>query len=148
MSQSKTDVETYEVTLEPSGKTIEVKEGQTLLDAAIRNGIQVAYGCRHGSCSACKCQVLDGEYEIMDRVSEYSLMSFEREEGITLMCSTIAESDLVIEVEEEESDLPFFAVHDFEAEVIENKQCTADIHMIKLKLSEPETICICGRAVF
>lgn len=139
MGQSKIDVETYEITLEPSGKTIEVKEGQTLLDAAIRNGIQVAYGCRHGSCSACKCQVLDGEYEIMDRVSEYSLMSFEREEGITLMCSTIAESDLVIEVEEEESELPFFAVHDFEAEVIENVQCTADIHMLKLKLSDPKT---------
>ena len=58
----------------------------------------------------------------MDRVSEYSLMSFEREEGFTLMCSTIAESDLVIEVEEEGSDLLFFAVHDFEAEVVENHQ--------------------------
>lgn len=136
MSQSSTAVETYEITLEPSGKTITVKEGQTILDAAIRNGIQVAYGCRHGSCSACKCQVLEGDFEIMDRVSEYSLMSFERDEGITLMCSTIVESDLVIEVEEEESDLPFYAVHDFEAEVVENKQYTHDIHMIKLKVAD------------
>ena len=140
MSQTKTAVETYEITLEPSGKTITVKEGQTILDAAIRNGIQVAYGCRHGSCAACKCQVLDGEFEIMDRVSEYSLMSFEREEGITLMCSTLAESDLVIEVDEEESDLPFFAVHDFEAEVVENKALYTDIHMIKLKLQDPGSI--------
>ena len=46
--QSTTATETYEVTLEPSGKVITVKEGQTLLDAAIRNGVQVAYGCRHG----------------------------------------------------------------------------------------------------
>ncbi|MCQ6274912.1 2Fe-2S iron-sulfur cluster binding domain-containing protein [Bacillus sp. V3B] len=137
---TKTAVETYEITLEPSGKTITVKEGQTLLDAAIRNGVQVAYGCRHGSCSACKCQVLEGDYEIMDRVSEYSLMSFEREEGFTLMCSTLVESDLVIEVEEEESELPFFAVHDFEAEVVENVACTHDIHMIKLKLQEPENV--------
>ncbi len=140
MGQSKTTLETYEVTLEPSGKTITVKEGQTLLDAAIRNGIQVAYGCRHGSCSACKCQVLEGEFEIMDRVSEYSLVSFEREEGFTLMCSTLVESDLVIEVEEDESDLPFFAVHDFEAEVVENVACTDDIHMIKLKLQNPQHI--------
>ena len=140
MSNSTTATETYEITLEPSGKVITVKEGQTLLDAAIRNGVQVAYGCRHGSCSACKCQVLDGDFEIMDRVSEYSLMSFEREEGFTLMCSTLAESDLVIEIEEEESDLPFFAVHDFEAEVVENKQYTHDIHGIKLKLQEPADI--------
>ena len=135
MSQQ-TAVETYEITLEPSGKVITVKEGQTILDAAIRNGIQVAYGCRHGSCSACKCQVLEGDYEVMDRVTEYSLMGFERDEGITLMCSTLVESDLVIEIEEEESDLPFFAVHDFEAEVVENQSCTHDIHMIKLKLQD------------
>jgi len=140
MSKATTAVETYEVTLEPSGKVITVKEGQTILDAAIRNGVQVAYGCRHGSCSACKCQVLEGDYEIMDRVSDYSLMSFEREEGFTLMCSTLVESDLVVEVEEEESDLPFFAVHDFEAEVVENKAVTHDIHRIKLKLQEPEAI--------
>ena len=140
MSQTKTAVETYEITLEPSGKVITVKEGQTILDAAIRNGIQVAYGCRHGSCSACKCQVLDGEFEIMDRVSEYSLMSFEREEGFTLMCSTLAESDLVIEVDEEESALPFFPVHDFKAEIVENIACTHDIHMIKLKIQDPESI--------
>ncbi len=137
MNQTKAPVGTYEITLEPSGKVITVKEGQTILDAAIRNGVQVAYGCRHGSCSACKCQVLDGEYEIMDRVSEYSLMSFEREEGFTLMCSTVPETDMVIEVEEDESDLRFFAICDFEAEVIENKQCTHDIHMIKLKLLDP-----------
>ena len=136
MSKSNTALETYEITLEPSGKTITVKEGQTLLDAAIRNGVQVQYGCRHGSCSACKCQVLDGDYQLMDRVSEYS-MSFERDEGFVLMCSTLAESDLVIELEEEESDLPFFPVFDFEAEVVENQACTQDIHMIKLKLEEP-----------
>ena len=46
----------------------------------------------------------------------------------------------MIEVDEEESDLPFFAVHDFEAEVVENIACTHDIHMIKLKLQEPQSI--------
>ncbi|MEW9670018.1 NADH:ubiquinone reductase (Na(+)-transporting) subunit F [Ammoniphilus sp. 3BR4] len=140
MSLSNTKVETYEVTLEPSGKTIIAKEGQTLLDAAIRNGIQIPYGCRHGSCSACKAQVLEGDYQLMDRVSEYSLMSFEREEGFVLLCSTVAESDLVVEIEEDESDVPFFPVYDFQAEVVENVPCTPDIHMIKLKLNDPDRI--------
>lgn len=134
MSIIETGLETYEVTLEPSGKTMLVKEGQTLLDAAIRNGIQIPYGCRHGNCSACKAQVLEGDYELMDRVSEYSLMSFEREEGFILMCSTVAESDLVIEIEEEESEEPFFPVYDFQATALENVQCTPDIHKITLKL--------------
>jgi Na+-transporting NADH:ubiquinone oxidoreductase subunit NqrF len=140
MSLYETKLATYEVTLEPSGKTIIVKEGQTLLDAAIRNGIQIPYGCRHGSCSACKAQVLEGDYQLMDRVSDYSLMSFEREEGYILTCSTIAESDMVIEIEEEEADTPFFPVHDFQAEVVENTPCTSDIHKIILKLSTPSVI--------
>ena len=59
-STTATETETYEVTLEPSGKVITVKEGQTFLDAAIRNGVQVAYGCRHGSCSACNVRSLKG----------------------------------------------------------------------------------------
>lgn len=138
MSIIETGLETYEVTLEPSGKTMLVKEGQTLLDAAIRNGIQIPYGCRHGNCSACKAQVLEGNYELMDRVSEYSLMSFEREEGFILMCSAVAESDLVIEIEEEESEEPFFPVYDFQAAVLKNVRCTPDIHKITLKLETIE----------
>ncbi|WP_240689348.1 NADH:ubiquinone reductase (Na(+)-transporting) subunit F [Ammoniphilus sp. YIM 78166] len=140
MSLSQTRLETYEVTLEPSGKTIIAKEGQTLLDAAIRNGIQIPYGCRHGSCSACKAQVIEGDYKLMDRVSEYSLMSFEREEGFVLLCSTVAESDLVVEIEEEESDVPFFPVYDFQAAVVDNVPSTPDIHIITLKLTEPTTL--------
>lgn len=137
MSMTDTKANTYEITLEPSGKTITAKEGQTLLDAAIRNGIEIPYGCRHGNCSACKAQVLEGDYRHMERISEYSLMSFERDEGYILMCSTLAESDLVIEIEEEESTAPFFPVYDFEAEVTENRPCTPDIHSIKLALRQP-----------
>ncbi|WP_458414196.1 NADH:ubiquinone reductase (Na(+)-transporting) subunit F [Schinkia sp. CFF1] len=138
---NKTTVETYEVTLEPIGKQIEVNEGQTILDALIRNGIQTPYGCRHGSCSACKARVLEGNYEIMGRVSEYSLLSFERDEGMVLLCSTLAESDLVIEIEEEEEEgVTFFPVIDFEATVIKNEQVTPDIHVIELHLESSNTI--------
>lgn len=136
-----TKVETYEVTLEPSGNQIQVKEGQTILDAIIRNGIQTPYGCRHGSCSACKARVLEGNYEIMGRVSEYSLLTFERDEGMILLCSTIPESDLVIEIEEEEEEgITFYPVIDFEAAVIKNEQVTPDIHIINLELKSQPTI--------
>lgn len=140
MSVADTRTTIYEMTLEPSGKTIKVKEGQSLLDAVIRNGVQIPYGCRHGSCSACKAQVLEGDYQHMNRVTEYSLMGFEREEGYILMCSTLAESDLVVEIEEDESDLSFFPVQDFQAEVIENIACTHDIHKLVFQLQEPAHI--------
>lgn len=136
-----TAIETYEVTLEPSGNQILVKEGQTILDALIRNGIQTPYGCRHGSCSACKARVLEGNYEILGRVSEYSLLPFERDDGMILLCSTLPESDLVIEIEEEEEEgITFYPVIDFEATVIKNDQVTPDIHIIELELENPTTV--------
>ena len=141
MNLSKVMEDTFEVTVEPSGQEIEMKEGQTLLDGLIRNGINVQYGCRHGSCSLCKAQVHDGDYEIMDRVSDYSLLSFERDEGYVLLCSTIPESDLTVEIEEDEDErIQFLPVHDFEAEVVENVQLTHDIHKIKVKLKDPSSI--------
>ena len=136
-----TKVETYEVTFEPSGNQIQVKEGQTILDAIIRNGIQTPYGCRHGSCSACKARVLEGNYEIMGRVSEYSLLTFERDEGMILLCSTLPESDLVIEIEEEEVEgITFYPVVDFESAVVKNEQATSDIHIIELQVTNQSTI--------
>lgn len=140
MNFSGAAAETYEVTLEPSGNTIYAKEGQTLLDAIIRGGVQISYGCRHGNCAACKALVLEGDYTHMDRVSEYSLLGFERDEGYILLCSTLAESDLAIKVEEEESDLVFYQVYDFQAEMIENVQATPDIHLIRMRLLEPVSI--------
>lgn len=137
-----TKVELYEVTLEPSGKQITVKEGQTLLDGIIRHGLQVAYGCRHGNCALCKAKVIDGEYEIMERVTDYSLLSFERDEGYVLLCSTIPESDLVVEIEEEENEgIAFHPVVDFEASVVKNEKLTKDIHLIQIEVSEPAEIC-------
>jgi NAD(P)H-flavin reductase/ferredoxin len=136
-----TKVELFEVTLEPSGKQIQVKEGQTLLDGIIRNGLQVSYGCRHGNCALCKAKVIDGEYEIMDRVTDYSLLAFERDEGYVLLCSTVPESDLTVEIEEEETEgIEFHPVVDFEAVVFKNEKLTKDIHLIQIEPIEPNNI--------
>ena len=38
----------YMLTIEPLGATLEVEEGQTLLDAALRQGIYLPHACGHG----------------------------------------------------------------------------------------------------
>jgi NAD(P)H-flavin reductase/ferredoxin len=139
MAKSQTEIKTHKIRLEPSGKSFLAKEGQTLLDAAIRNEVQIPYGCRHGNCAACKALVLEGDFELMGRISEYSLLSFERDEGYVLLCSTLAESDMVLEVEEE-TDVEFFPIHDFEADIVGNCQVTDDIHVINMRLKNPENI--------
>ena len=40
----------YEVLIEPLGVTVEVEEGQTILDAALRQGVYLPHACGHGLC--------------------------------------------------------------------------------------------------
>ena len=50
----------YQLTIEPLGQTIEVEDGQTMLDAALRAGIWLPHACCHGLCATCKVQVVEG----------------------------------------------------------------------------------------
>jgi propane monooxygenase reductase subunit len=40
--------------LEPVGLEMEVEEGETVLEAAFRQGIALMHGCKEGQCSSCK----------------------------------------------------------------------------------------------
>ena len=51
----------YQVTIEPTGDIIEVEEGQTILSAALRQGVWLPFACGHGTCATCKCQLVEGE---------------------------------------------------------------------------------------
>jgi propane monooxygenase reductase subunit len=53
------------VLFEPIGEEIEVGEEETVLEAAFRQGYNLAYGCREGQCSACKCFLLEGEVDLL-----------------------------------------------------------------------------------
>ena len=68
-----------------------------MLDAAFRQGYNLAYGCREGQCSACKCYLLDGEVELK-RYSSFALSDTERSSGYALMCRAMPEQDLVVEL--------------------------------------------------
>jgi phenol hydroxylase P5 protein len=91
----------YQVTIEPLGHTIEVEEGQTILDASLRAGIYLPHACCHGLCATCKVQVVDGEVD-HGAASPFALMDVEREEGRCLACCAVPMSDVVIEADIDE----------------------------------------------
>jgi phenol hydroxylase P5 protein len=124
----------YELTIEPLGQTIEIEEGQTILDAALRAGIYLPHACCHGLCATCKVQVVDGEIE-QGQASTFALMDFEREEKKCLACCATAESDLVIEAEiEEDPDSENLPVRDFSGVVSRIETLTPTIKGIWIKL--------------
>ena len=128
---------TYELTIEPLGETIEVEEGQTILDAALRAGIWLPHACCHGLCATCKVQVLDGEVE-HGEASSFALMDFERDEGKTLACCARLESDLVIEAEiDEEPDAESIPVRDFPGVVTRIEDLTPTIKGVFIALDAP-----------
>ncbi|HTU97215.1 MAG TPA: MmoB/DmpM family protein [Solirubrobacteraceae bacterium] len=85
------------IRFEPLGEEIACETGETVLDAAFRQGYNLAHGCREGQCSACKCYVLDGEVEL-EGYSSFALSDTERSGGYALMCRALPESDVTIEL--------------------------------------------------
>lgn len=88
---------TYSVRLEPIGVDMEVVEGETVLQAAFRQGITLMHGCKEGQCSACKSVLLDGDAEHGD-FSTFALSESEQAEGKVLLCRLFPNSDLEIEL--------------------------------------------------
>ena len=128
----------YELTIEPLGQTIEIEEGQTILDAALRAGIYLPHACCHGLCATCKVQVTDGEID-HGEASSFALMDFEREEQKCLACCATAQGDITIEAEiEEDPDAENLPVRDFPATVSRIESLTPTIKGLWLKLDDAE----------
>ncbi|MGD9600933.1 MAG: NADH:ubiquinone reductase (Na(+)-transporting) subunit F [Gammaproteobacteria bacterium] len=125
----------FQLTIEPLGETIEVEEGQRMLDACLRAGIWLPYACNHGLCGTCKVQVVEGEIEHTADASSFALMDIERAEGKCLACSTVLTSDCVIEADvEPEPDARNHPIRDFTARVMRVEALTPTIRGIHLEV--------------
>jgi NAD(P)H-flavin reductase/ferredoxin len=85
------------VRFEPIGEEIDCSAEETVLDAAFRQGYNLAYGCREGQCSACKCFLIEGEVALKP-YSNFALSDSEQSSGYSLMCRAMPEQDLTIEL--------------------------------------------------
>ena len=130
----------YELSIEPLGRTIEVEEGQTILDASLRAGIYLPHACGQGYCATCKISVLDGEVD-HGNASNFALMDYEREEGKALACCAKLEADTVIEVEIEiDTDSRNLPVRDYQGVVSRIEKLTPTIKGIWIKLDNDEAL--------
>jgi benzoate/toluate 1,2-dioxygenase reductase subunit len=77
---------------------IDASLGETVADAAYRQGINIPLDCRDGACGACKCFAEAGRYDLGEEYIEDALSEDEAEQGYVLTCQMRAESDCVIRV--------------------------------------------------
>lgn len=66
--------------------TFEMSQKQTLLEAALKQGLDVPYSCQGGICSSCICRITEGKAEMK---KNQILTDSEIEEGLTLSCQAI-----------------------------------------------------------
>lgn len=126
----------YQLTLEPLGATIEVEGGQTILDAALRQGIYIPHACGHGLCGTCKVSVEDGDVD-HGAANPFALMDFERDAGKTLACCATLNSDTTIEADiDEDPDAEIIPVQDHATTVWRIVDLTPTIKAIYLKLDK------------
>ncbi|MGE0310386.1 MAG: CDP-6-deoxy-delta-3,4-glucoseen reductase [Lautropia sp.] len=86
----------FTVTLQPSGKTFELDGETPILEAALKQGLVLPYGCRNGACGSCKCRVVSGT-TVQGAHQANALTPAEAAQGYGLMCCSLAASDLTIE---------------------------------------------------
>lgn len=122
---------TAHVQIEPSGREFFVDGNDSLLEAALRAGFSLDYGCSSGSCGKCRARVLSGEVH-RTRHSDYVLTSAEKSAGVVLMCCNTAVGDLVIEAHEAHgaADMP---LQNIEARVKSVSPLADDIRLLHLQ---------------
>lgn len=71
----------FEVLLRSTGTVVQVAEGQSVLDAVSRAGVDVPSSCREGTCASCETGVVEGSVDHRDSM----LTEAERAAGETMM---------------------------------------------------------------
>jgi ring-1,2-phenylacetyl-CoA epoxidase subunit PaaE len=74
-------------------KDVPIAEGEAILDAALRAGMDLPYACKGGMCSTCRAKIVEGE-TTMD--VNYSLEPWELEAGFVLTCQAHPVSERVV----------------------------------------------------
>jgi CDP-4-dehydro-6-deoxyglucose reductase len=90
---------TAQATILPSGHEFFIEGAESILEAGLRGGLALDYGCSNGNCGLCKMRVVSGETRKIKH-HDYSLSEAEKGIGYILGCSNTAVSDVVLEADE------------------------------------------------
>ncbi|NOZ36746.1 MAG: CDP-6-deoxy-delta-3,4-glucoseen reductase [Gammaproteobacteria bacterium] len=126
----------YSVKVEPSGHIFTVDEGESILDAGLRQGVNLPYGCRDGACGACLGKLKSGQVSYPGG-SPIALSEEDEEQNMAVFCQAHAQSDLIIESDEVESSSDI-QIKTLPCRISELRRLNHDVMLVMLKLPEAE----------
>ncbi len=86
----------HHMLVRPDNRIVAVRAGDTILDAALREGIALPFECRNGGCGQCKATLAYGEVD-HGAYQKEALTLAEREAGQILTCCAQPRGDVEIE---------------------------------------------------
>jgi CDP-4-dehydro-6-deoxyglucose reductase len=89
----------HEVKLLPSGHVFEVQSRESLLDAGLREGLNLDHNCANGTCGACRARLVSGDLELIQHY-DYRFSPREQADNVFLMCCHRPASAVEIEAHE------------------------------------------------
>jgi CDP-4-dehydro-6-deoxyglucose reductase len=122
----------HKVVNQNTGHSFEVEDGESILDAALRQGVVLAYSCKNGTCGSCHGRVVDGDIAYPDG-RPLALTEAQMQDNEALFCQARACSDLTLAIPEIEAvaDIP---VVQFPARVLEKEHLAHDVIRLRLRL--------------
>jgi CDP-4-dehydro-6-deoxyglucose reductase len=126
------------VTLLPYGQVLSVEQGETILDAALRAGLNLPHSCKGGHCSSCKARIQSGtiHYPLGQPLG---LLDEEVREAYVLLCQAHAASaEIVIEAREIKPPAPEVQVRSLPARIERLHRLAPDVMAVFLRLPARE----------
>jgi ferredoxin len=93
------------VAVEPLGWQFTAEPGQTILQAALAQGLAWPWRCRVGSCTTCRCRLLEGEVRALTDTS-YVLSRRQLDERYVLACQSQPLGRIRVQLDRARSTLP------------------------------------------
>ena len=122
----------FNITVQPSGRTFVAEQDEALLAAAIRQGIGMPYGCKDGACGSCKCKKLEGTV-VQGTHQLKALTPEEAAQGFILTCCATAQSDVVLE-SRNVTDESAFPIKKMPTRVARLAKASHDVMVVRLQL--------------
>ncbi len=89
----------FRITIQSSQHAYTAERDETILEAALREGFDLPYGCRNGACGSCKGKIVSGKVD-HGKYDKSALNEEEIASGSALFCCARPLSDLVVECRE------------------------------------------------
>lgn len=126
------------VTLLPSQQILTVEDDESILDAALRVGLNLPHSCKSGHCSSCRAKIVSGRI-YYPKGRPLGLLPEEEQEGLALLCQARAlDRELTVQIREIRPPAIDLTVRSLPCRVERMERLAPDVMAVFLKLPSAE----------